>query len=274
MAIGYLSYKNVNLLLGFWGKGSTLSIYLKPDALDNEKKILSEKIKNFSEVDNINFIDRKMAAEDFKKSLGEYASGILTEDELIDLLPESFIVSLKSNYSTSEQRVLFDKISTEVKNLAVVDEVTFGGEWIKKFSKLDRILRLSGFLMLCLLSLCAAVISAFMVSSLVEESKQEIEVYSLVGATHWDIYKKFFRQIGYFHIISMTLTLVLSVLVFFVIKNYFLKAQGFLFISESISYFNFTEGFLFLLMITAFVFLGAYLAMNTSLRKLQLYAAE
>lgn len=274
ISMGYLSYKNINLLLGFWGKNSTLSIYLKPDILDSEKTSVQQKLKAYIEIENIEFIDREKAAKDFKKSLGEYANGLLTQDELIDLLPESFVITLKPNLSTSEQREIFQHLSDELRSQPGVDEIVFGGEWIQKFSKLDRILRTTGFLLFSLLAVCTAVISAFMVSSLIEESKQEIEVYSLVGATRWHIYMKFFRQIAYFHIISLVIALLLSVGVFFTIKKYLLQNQGFLFISDSLAFFSPGEGFVFLVLLTLFIFSGAFLALNSSLRKLNLYAAE
>lgn len=274
IVLGFLSYKNINLLLGFWGKKSTISVYLKPDILDSEKSTIFEFFKTLPEIDEARFVDRKKAAEDFKLSLGEYANGLLTQDELIDLLPESYVISLKSSLSWAEQKIIFEKIAATAKTMTGIEEVTYGGEWIKKFSKLDGILRTAGLLLFVLLSVCTAVISAFMVSSLVDESKQEIEVYSLVGATRWHIYKKFINQVGYFHLISMSLSLVLSYLIFVAVKNYFLKAQGFLFISDSLMYFSAFEFVVFILIFTLFIYVGALLALNSALRKLNLYASE
>lgn len=271
---GFLVYKNINVLLGFWGKSATMTVYLKPDILEKEKNQLISKVQSFIEVERADFISRDQAANDFKASMGEYASGLLTQDDLIDLLPESLVVYLKSDYTSVEKKNIFGRLQSDLKFTDSVEDVTFGGAWITKFSKVDHFLRLSGAVIVSLIFLCVAVISAFLVSSLVEESKQEIEVYYLVGATRWLIYKNFFRQIGLFHLISLALALVGSAGVFFLVKKFFLKANDLVFISDTIIYLSFVEILLFSVIITGIIFLGAFLALRHSLGKLNLYAAD
>ena len=231
--MSFLMYKNLNILLGFWDKDNRVSIYLKAEANDSDKDSVLQLLKSRSELEDIQFIDRNAATADFKKMFGEYSSGMISVDEMIDLVPESFTARILLG---SEADLNFSNLKLALTSHPLVEDISYGGEWLSKFAKLDRALKFIGLTLALVLSLSVTLISALMVRSLVDESKNEIEVLSLVGATRWLIYKKNLMQLLYFFLLSLILSICISFSTFYFFKNYFLLNQGFHFIAASLKF--------------------------------------
>ncbi len=269
--MSFLFYKNLNILLGFWDKDNRISIYLKADANAADKESVLQLLKNRSELEDIQFIDRTAATNDFKKMFGEYSAGMISVDEMIDLVPESFTAKLKLDTSGDGA---FANLKLAVSSHPFVEDISFGGEWLSKFAKLDRALKFIGLTLALVLSLSVTLISALMVRSLVDEAKHEIEVLSLVGATRWLIYRKYLSQVVYFFSLSLVFSILLSFSVFYIFKNNFLVDQGFQIVASSLTFLSVTEVFLVLTALFFFVMTGASFSLRSALQRLSLFAYE
>lgn len=270
--LSFLAYKNLNILLGFWDKENRMSIYLRVDATDEDKASVKLLLDQSAAFKNINFIDRNSASADFKKMFGEYSAGIMTTDEIIDLVPESFSAQLK--LEVAQDQNVFAKLKSSISAHPFVEDVSYGGEWLNKFSKLDRALKIIGLGLTAILSLSVTLISALMVRSLVDESRQEIEVLSLIGATRWLIYGKYLRQVVFFFSLSVVISTLLCMSTFFFFKNQFLVTQGFQFVASSLQFLSVLEIVAVLAALFTFVFMGASLSLRSTLQRLSLFAYE
>lgn len=270
--MSFLFYKNLNILLGFWDKENRVSIYLKVDANEGDRQSILDLLKTMPDkVSDIQFVDRDAASADFKKMFGEYSAGMVSVDEMVDLVPESFTAKLTA--AASEKRA-FDDLKASLLINSFVEDVSYGGEWLNKFSKLDKALKLLGLTLTLILSLSVTLISALMVRSLVDESRGEIEVLSLIGATRWLIYAKYLRQFLYFFSLSLVLSVLLSYLVYYFFKNKFLFGQGFHFVASSLQFLTAAEVMAVLLTLFVFVMTGASLSLRSTLKRLSLFAYE
>lgn len=270
--MSFLFYKNLNIILGFWDKDNRMSIYLRVDANDSDKANVLSLLKSKSDVvTDIQFVDRTMASNDFKKMFGEYSAGMISVDEMIDLVPESFTAKLTA---AASEKNIFAELKSSLLADPFVEDISYGGEWLSKFSKLDRILKFLGLTLTLALSLSVTLISALMVRSLVDESKNEIEVLSLIGATRWLIYRKYLKQFLFFFSLSLLLSVLLSYLVFFVFKNNFLTGQGFNYVAASLQFLSFLETAGVLAILFVFVISGASLSLRSTLQRLSLFAYE
>ena len=272
--VSFLFYKNINILLGFWGKEAKITFYLKADATETDKAQILEILKSDAELENIELVDRKAAAADFKKMFGEYSSGIISVDEMIDLIPESYTAVLKPGLSVDEKDIKLNAIKKSLSSEPFIEEISYGGEWLTKFSKLDRALKIFGFTLSLVLSLTVCFISALMVRSLVDDSKSEIEVFSLLGATRWVIYRKYLQQFLFFFGLSIIVSLALTFAVYYIIKNRFLVNQGFQFIADNIRFLTASESAIPLAILFLFVMLGASLSLRSTIQRLSLFSHD
>ena len=272
--VSFLFYKNINILLGFWDKEAKITFYLKADATEPDKAKILEALKSDTDLESIQLVDRTAAAVDFKKMFGEYSSGIISVDEMIDLIPESYTAVLKSGLSTDEKDKKLSSLKQTLSAEPFIEEISYGGEWLNKFSKLDRALKIFGFTLSLVLSLTVCFISALMVRSLVDDSKSEIEVFSLLGATRWVIYRKYLQQFLFFFGLSIIVSLALTFAVYYIIKNRFLVNQGFQFIADNIRFLSATESAIPLTILFLFVMLGASLSLRSTIQRLSLFSHD
>ena len=270
----FLSYKNLNVILGSWNNSAHLSIYLNTDILDEERSLIEKKIRTYDQVDQVAFIDRKTAAEDFQKSFGVYAAGLLTVDELIDLVPETLVVSLKNSLSLNEKMQVFNDIIGSTKPLKGIEEVSFGGDWLKKMSKLDHTLKSIGLFILAIMLLSVSFLSALMVRILIDDAKTELEVYNLIGATRWFLYKMFLKQIVIFTAVSLGLSYAIVYGLYSYLKHFYLIKNMSAYLAERLVFLSSNEFLFFGVLVFTFILLSSFIALKTTIRRLNQFAYD
>ncbi len=270
----YLFYKNINIVLGFWGEDAKASLYLKADALESDKENLLTQLRADTDIKNIEVVNRTAAAADFKKMFGEYSAGLITVDEMIDLIPESLVIQLKTDLSLEAKKNKLAALKRELVALPYVEEFSYGGEWLNQFTKIDQALKVFGLTLFLVLTLAVCFISSLMVRSMVEDSRNEIEVYSLLGATRWLIYQKYLRQFLFFFSMSLVMGIAMTFATYYILKNRFLVNQGFQFIAENLRFLSVPEIFSLLGLLFIFVLLGASLSLRSTIQRLSLFAHD
>jgi cell division protein FtsX len=136
---GFLFYKNFIGFLGAWNQSNKMNIYLKIDTPELETNKIIDLLKQKSNVVSVKLVDRNEAGLSFQNSLKEFSSGLVTLDELVDLIPESIEVDLKPTLSLKERDDAFAALAEELKSNLAIEDVNYGATWIKKFEKIDRI---------------------------------------------------------------------------------------------------------------------------------------
>ena len=264
----YLGYKNINVALGSWSENNALTIYLKPDTTDQEKDKLLQFLKSSDPHSESVFVSRNQAAKEFQKSIGSYASGILNDDELIDLVPETIEIFPDKAKSLAEKISFFQFLSNELIQFPEVEESVFGIDWLQKFSIVDRFFKLIGYVSFIVLLLSMGFLSALMVRVLIDDARSEIEVFNLLGATRWSIFKIFLKDLCVTVALSLVLSFAVTYLLFASVKS--AVAQNGLgnFVAEKMLFLNFDEGFAFCLMVIVFIFVISLNTMTSSLKNL------
>jgi cell division transport system permease protein len=263
----FLSYKNLNLILGSWSESSNLSVYLKTDASDEDKIKISSFLKENQQIETAEIITRDQSAKEFQNSLGEYAAGLLSDDELLYLVPESIEIKPVKSLSLESKIDLFQNVSLALKNFSGVEEVVFGADWLNRFSKADHILKSLGLVCFLTLFISMSFLAALMVRVLIEDSKSEIEVYNLLGATRWSIYRIFLKDLYLTIFLSLVLTFSFLYLIFNFVKNIYLKKEMFSFLSEKLVFLSLKEVVVFSVVVFCFIFFSSMLSLSASLKK-------
>lgn len=271
---GFLSFKNLNQVLGSWNNSAYLSVYLKTDILDDERAAIESQIRLDSNVRHIEFVGREKAAKDFQKSFGEYSAGLLSVDELIDLVPETLVVALKNELSLQEKVESFKHLVDTTKSLPGIEEVSYGGEWLLKFARLDKTLKAIGAFILAVVLLSVSFLSALMVRVLVDDAKAELEVYALIGATRWFMYKIFLREMLAFLILSVALSFSILFGLFVYLKDVFLAKNMTLTFADRLVFLSAPEILFFCAIVSLFMFASSFIALKTTIQRMNQFSYD
>lgn len=267
LLVFFLTYKNLNIALGSWSENANLTIYLKTDATEADKNQVIQFLKKVDEGNQVTVTAREQAAQEFKKSIGQYSAGLMSDDELIDLIPETIELAAPKNFSLDQKIDLFQKVSNALSKFSTVEESIFGLSWLQRFANVDEYIQKLGLGSFLILLLGMGFLSALMVKVLIEDSRAEIEVFNLLGATRWSIYKIYLKDISYTVILSLMLTGAISYLLFIATKTALLRTDLGQFIGNRLMFLNFFELSVFTMAVAAFVYLISVISMVSSLTK-------
>jgi cell division protein FtsX len=254
MISGFLIYKNTLLLLGAWSNSNKLQAFFKVDTGEKEINDLIQNLKTDRNVADVVRVDRKKAGTEFQKSLKQFASGLLSEDELIDLIPETIEVELVpvSDISIRTERV--QKLAESLTATGLIEDVSYSSSWLKRFEKVDRFLKNFGFFIFLVLLTITSYLVSLMMRVYIDDSRNEIEVYNMLGATKWMILKLYMKDLFSFLSISLAASLGISFAFFYYIKSALLQNSILPQLAGALQFINFTEGLvLFGILILVFV---------------------
>lgn len=255
-------------ILEAWSQSNKMTVYLKIDSNEEDKKDLSSFFKTVPEVTMINWVDRAQAGQSFQANLKEFSSGLITDNELLDLIPESFEIDLAANLSTDQREFVFLSLQEKLKNFSSVDEVSYSAVWLKKFQSVKKVLSTVGFFVLTLILITFAYLVSLMSQVLVENSKSEIEVYSLIGATRWSIYIHFLRSSVRFLAFSVVVSYGCTYVIYLLLKEY-LKHSSFAYLASSqLAFLPLTDSVILILLLLVVILTSAYVTIRSSTNRL------
>lgn len=269
-----LVYKNFVSFLGAWNQSNKMNIYLKIDTPAKERNKLLAEIKKNKFVSNVELVDRTKAGLSFQSSLKEFSSGLVTMDELIDLIPESIEVDVENTLSLKERDASFTSLAQQFDKHPIVEEINYGATWIKKFEKIDQAFRSAGIFAFLVLLVTISYLVALMVRIYIDDSKQEIEIYSLIGATRWSIYQLFLKDIFIFLSSSLMMSFVILFIAFTYIKSR-LSASGLaVSFTENMRFLNFNEITFVIFMLFVFIYVNCFFTIQSSVNRLNQISNE
>lgn len=163
-----------------WESKVEISVYLRDDATQNEKKALEADIIAMDEVakDGLTFVSHEQAFEEFKKlyeDRPEFWKALPP-----DALPESFRIKLVDAGFTQE-------VASRLRGAPGVDDIQFGGQIIKRLLQVNTLLRTITFAMSLILMVASAALIANTIRLAIYARREEIGIMKLVGATNWFI---------------------------------------------------------------------------------------
>jgi cell division transport system permease protein len=168
----------VNNMTGTWEAKVEVSIFLRDDATQGEIQSLEREIAQMDEVENVTFVSKQDAYEEFKKT---YES----RPEFYESLPEDALpASLRVDLTDAN---FAEIVSARVEGAPGVDDVRFGGEIIKRLLQVNTLLRTITLVMSVILMIAAAALIANTIRLAIYARREEIGIMKLVGATNWFI---------------------------------------------------------------------------------------
>jgi cell division transport system permease protein len=161
-----------------WEAKVEVSAYLLDDATQNEIKALETQISQMPEVEQVFFVSKEQAFEDFKKIYEDQPE--FWQNLPKDALPASFRIKLEdANFAQT--------VAARIEGAPGVDEVRDGGEFIRRLLQVNSLLRTITFVMSLILMGAAAALIANTIRVAIYARRDEIGIMKLVGATNWFI---------------------------------------------------------------------------------------
>lgn len=275
---GLLLYKNLVGVMTAWNQANRMTIYLKIDSSQSEREKLATWLRQQNDVTSVEYISREQAAVSFRESLKEFSAGLLSEDDFYDLIPETLEVDLSADLNLSEREAAFaalkDNLLKSGAQVAAVDEVHYGADNMKKFERLDRVVRSVGVSVFFIVLISISYLIALMVRVFIEDSKQEIEVYSLLGATRWSIYRLFLRDIFVFLSSSLFLSFTLLFFIFIFIRERLSSSDLASLWSDSLRFLSFGESATVAGLLFVFIYCSSFLTIRNSVSRLTQLSSE
>ncbi|MDQ3952634.1 MAG: permease-like cell division protein FtsX [Actinomycetota bacterium] len=161
-----------------WESKVEISAFLRDDISDGELQALQTDLANMREVEDIQYISQNEAYEEFKDLYPDQPE--LYETISAADLPASVRVSLTDAKYTEE-------VSARIQGAPGIDEVRFGGEFIKRLLQINALLRTITLVMSLILLVASAGLIANTIRVAIYARREEIGIMKLVGATNWFI---------------------------------------------------------------------------------------
>ncbi|MFN2587684.1 MAG: permease-like cell division protein FtsX [Actinomycetota bacterium] len=161
-----------------WESKVEISAFLRDDIADGELQALQDDLSNMPEVEEITYISKAQAFEEFKELYADQPE--LWETIPPNSLPASLRVKLVDAKWTEE-------VAARIDGAPGIDEVKFGGEFIKKLLRINALLRTITLAMSLVLLVAAAGLIANTIRVAIYARRDEIGIMKLVGATNWFI---------------------------------------------------------------------------------------
>ncbi len=155
-----------------------ISAYLRDNATQGEVDQLSGDLSQMPEVEDVIYISKDEAFEEFKETYSDQPE--IWETLPRDSLPASLRIKLLDPDDTEE-------VASRMEGYPGVDDVRFGGEVIKRLLRVNALLRTIALVMSIVLMIAAAALIANTIRLAIYARREEIGIMKLVGATNWFI---------------------------------------------------------------------------------------
>src|SRR5918996_993837 len=195
----------VNKMTDDWEAKVEVSAFFLQDATQNEIRALGTEISQMDEVQNLTFVSKEEAFDEFADDWPDLADAVPE-----DALPASYRVKLHDAADAEE-------VAARITGAPGIDDVDYGGTGIKKLLQVNQLLRTITPVMSVILIVAAAARLA------IYARREEIGIMKLVGATNWFIRIPFMLE-GLFAalvgaIVSIAIVLVANWLLFSQVGN-------------------------------------------------------
>lgn len=153
-------------------------VYLKDDISETEVNVLKDGIFGINGIKEVKFVSKEEAYQRLLKDLGGQRD-IFNAIE-VNPLPASFEIKVKDPK-------IIEQIANQLEKLKKVEEIEYGQGIVERLLNFTDIFRRVGILILALLVLASILIISNIIKITVYARRDEIEIMSLSGATHWFI---------------------------------------------------------------------------------------
>ncbi|MBZ4672067.1 permease-like cell division protein FtsX [Deferribacterales bacterium Es71-Z0220] len=217
--IGY----STNMFFNNLSSVQNVRVYLKTD--DNES--INEFIKNIKILNSVESVTYYSKDDSYNYLKNNTYDLKYIENISKDYFPSFIEIQLKDKF---KDIIFINQIKNEIGKFDIVDVASFGEQWVLKFASLKYSLQIFILFVTILLSISVAFISMNVISLNLYKFREEIKIYSLVGATKAFIIIPFIFATVVEFFVSFIVSLGLNTAVFYSLNTTIMPAVSLNFI--------------------------------------------
>ena len=173
-----LLYQNVRTVVGSLHDHIQVIVYLEDSITQQERTRLEKNLKQEATIEQLDFISKKQAREDFHQQFPE-------ESYLLDgigdnPLPASFVATIASHPQASDR---VSSLALRAKDLPGVAHVRYSRDWIERLTLFTSYLEIAAISIGIILSIASITIISNTIRLAFYARREEIEILRLIGAT-------------------------------------------------------------------------------------------
>ncbi|WP_392558636.1 permease-like cell division protein FtsX [Orbus mooreae] len=258
--ICYLLWKNANEAAHQWYPTPNLTVYLDKSLTPEQTTNLINNMKQFTEVEEINYLSRSDTLEEFKLWSGF--------SDALDLLDENPLpaVAIIIPKEEAKQTTILHALQTEVVKLNGVDDVRLDDSWFTRLTALTDMVKTIVWTISIFMIIAVSLVIGNSIRLAIFARRQTIIVMQLIGATEGFILRPFLYSGMFNGFISAVVALILSAIFIFQIETIILNVSsvfGTIFTIEGLSW----EEALFIVLIATIIgWLSAFIATKKYLK--------
>lgn len=187
-------------------------LYLKTE--DNESiNGFIKNIKQLNSVESVVFYSKEDAYNYLKNNTYNLK---YIENISKDYFPSFIEIKLKDKF---KDIIFINQLESEISKFDIIDVASFGEQWVLKFASLKYSLQIFILIVTILLSISIAFVSMNVIRLNLYKFKDEIKIYSLVGATKTFIIIPFILSTVVEFLVSFSISLGLNIAVFYSLNS-------------------------------------------------------
>jgi cell division transport system permease protein len=233
----YLFFANTERVLTSWGSHQEMNIFLK-DSLSQEKlERLQQEMKELNYFRDLHVVTKESAANQFFAKMSKYVPEFANEKEFLNIMPSSIVATMIPGKSLEDIR----DISQKIEKLDGVEDVSFGQDWVEKFSLFVGSVENIGWAISSFLILGALFVIGFTVYTVIVRRREEIEIFELCGATSKMIQLPYVFEGALLSLIAAIAGLILSYFLLALQNQFFVSEMMYLGLNDLFRFFGFFE---------------------------------
>lgn len=259
----YIVVANIQQLTGNLQASNQMSLFLKDHVNESAGQKLADELARHQQVENIKFIGKKQAMDEFKANSGfGEALNALEGNPLpnvIQVLPKDVL----------DNRAALDALMAEFKQMPQVDFVQVDMQWVERLQAIMRIASRGVTLVGILLGFAVTFITGNTIRLELHNRQDEVFISKLVGATHAFIQRPFLYTGFWLGFIAGFSAWLIVTIMLLIVETPVEQLSGLYNSSFQLLYLSFSEFVLLLMMASGLAVLGSWAVLHYQLRQLK-----
>lgn len=227
---------NLKSLLSQWGEDVQMTVYLSPEVTEVQKQAIERDLGSQAAVENFEFISQAKALDDFREQIASYAPDVTKDEDLLTLIPASYQIRLQKNIPITDQTQALKDVEHAMAKLGGVDEVSYGQDWIEKYSALLQVVDIVFYALIFIVVIASLFVASNSLRASIANRRDEIVVLEMVGATFSSIRRPYLIEGALTGLFAAVVAVALSALGVYLFKSQASGVLSFLKLNETIRF--------------------------------------
>lgn len=254
--------KNTKNIFNKWSENIEITIYLSENSSESDWQQIQSFLDKNDWIEKSQFVSKKQAKEKFQVSLSEYAPELKDLEDIDNPFPNT--IEAKLSLATGIENVTnnLSKFAKQIEALSGVEEVSWGKQWLEKYSKFFLSFKNLSLLLVLIVIAASLFIVANSIRSSIEDRRNEIEILELVGATKSMVRKPFILEALVLTSLALASAFAMSYASYYIVSEKYSNSFQLLGLSQGIVFFSFVESIFLLASIIAAALLTSYICVK------------